>query len=91
MDEMVNANGMNLVSVLSGMSSGDKAFLGLLGAMVVAYLGKLYFENVGKAMEHGYDVTITSSQNGSMRFSRGPKEIDGQEEIESEEAENGAN
>jgi len=78
MDEMVNPNGMNWVGLFSGMTSGDKTFLGFLGIMGLAYLGKLYYDSVDKAMEHGYDATITSTKNGSIRFTRGNGQIEGQ-------------
>jgi len=84
MDEMINPNGMNWAGLFSGMTSGDKTFLGFLGIMGLAYLGKLYFDSVDKAMEHGYDATITSTKNGSIRFTRGNTEI---EEVAEEETE----
>ncbi|MBR6115081.1 MAG: hypothetical protein IKQ10_07820 [Oscillospiraceae bacterium] len=87
MDEMVNATGMNWAGLFSGMTSGDKTFLGFLGIMGLAYLGKLYFDSVDKAMEHGYDATITSTKNGSIRFTKGYAEIEEQTEEEVEEAE----
>ena len=61
---------MNWDGLFSGMTSGDKTFLGFLSIMGLAYLGKLYFDSVDKAMEHGYDATITSTKNGSIRFTR---------------------
>ena len=87
MDEMVNATGMNWAGLFSGMTSGDKTFLGFLGIMGLAYLGKLYFDSVDKAMEHGYDATITSTKNGGIRFTKGYAEIEEQTEEEVEEAE----
>ena len=81
---MVNATSMNWAGLFSGMTSGDKTFLGFLSIMGLAYLGKLYFDSVDKAMEHGYDATITSTKNGSIRFTRGNTEI---EEVAEEETE----
>ncbi len=88
MDEMINPNGMNWAGLFSGMTSGDKTFLGFLGIMGLSYLAKLYFDSVDKAMEHGYDATITSPKNGSLRFTRGNVEIEEAAEEETvEEAE----
>ena len=67
---MVNATSMNWAGLFSGMTSGDKTFLGFLSIMGLAYLGKLYFDSVDKAMEHGYDATITSTKDGSIRVTR---------------------
>ena len=36
-------------------------------------------------MEHGYDATITSPKNGSLRFTRGNAEIEEAAEEETEE------
>ena len=86
MDEWVNASGINWAGLFSGMTSGDKTFLGFLGIMGLTYLGKLYFDSVDKAMEYGYDATITSTKNGSIRFTRGYTEIKEQTEKEVEDA-----
>lgn len=93
MDEMINSNGMNWTGLFSGMTSSDKTFLCFLGIMGLAYLGKLYFDNVDKAMEHGYDATITSTKNGSIRFTRGAAEIEEQvgEKTEEEAVDANAN
>ena len=80
MNEIVNPNGMNWAGLFSGMTSSDKAFLGFAGIMGLAYFGKLFFDSVDKAMEHGYDATITSTKNGSIRFTRGTVEIEEQVE-----------
>lgn len=90
MDEMVNANGMNWTGLFSGMTSGDKTFLGFLGIMGLSYLGKLYFDSVDKAMERGYDATITSTKNGSIRFTRGNTESEAQTEEETEKEADGS-
>ena len=42
-------------------------------------------DSVDKAMEHGYDATITSPKNGSLRFTRGNAEIEEAAEEETEE------
>lgn len=85
MDEMVTPNGKNWAALFSGMTSGDKTFLGFLSIVGFAYLGKLYFDNVEKTMEHGYDASIISTKNGSIHFKRGATEA---EEQVGEEAEN---
>ena len=68
MDQMVNQNGMNWGGLFSGMTSGDKAFLGLVGFTGFMYFVKLIFDSVDKAMEHGYDATIASTNSGSISF-----------------------
>lgn len=80
MDETINANGINWNGFFSNLTSGDKTFLGFFFGMGLIYLGKLYFDNVGKAMEEGYDATITSTNNGSIRFTKGYAGIEEQGE-----------
>lgn len=59
-----------LTNMFSGMTSGDKAFFGFTTAMVVAFLGKLWFDNAGRAMEKGYDATFVSAKFGNMGFTK---------------------
>ena len=85
MDEMVNPNGMNWGGLFSGMTSGDKTFLGLVGFTGFMYLVKLVFDSVDKAMEHGYDATITSTNNGSISFTHRNEQAGDQAQGKAEE------
>ena len=48
------------MSILGGLISGDKGFVFLLLSLVGAYGVKRYFDSTAKAMELGYNTTVTS-------------------------------
>ena len=71
MNENNAVTGNLWTSLLSGLSSGDKGFVFLLLSMIGAYGVKRYFDNVDKAMDHGYNTTLKADKYGEMRFTRG--------------------
>lgn len=84
MNENNVVTGNPLVSLLSGLSSGDKGFVLVLLSIVGAYAVKRYFDSADTAMEHGYNATVTSPKYGEMKFERN-------HEAESEQAQTGDN
>ena len=56
------------MSILGGLISGDKGFVFLLLSLVGAYGVKRYFDSTDKAMELGYNTTVTSLKYGEMKF-----------------------
>ena len=63
-------NGNSLLSIMSGISNGDKCFVILMVSLVSAYWVKRYFDSTDKAMEHGYNTNVIFPKYGAVKFER---------------------
>ena len=90
MDANAPAKTSAWTNLTSGLSSGDKTFLELLAAIVVAYVAKRLFDNVDKAMDRGYSVDLSSKKYGRMKFTNRAEELEGSDEDAQEDEESPA-
>ena len=90
MDETAPVKPSAWSNLTSGLSSGDKTFLELLAAIVVAYVAKRFFDNVDKAMDRGYSVDLSSKKYGRMKFTNRAEELEGPDEDDQEDEESPA-
>ncbi len=68
----------------TGLSSGDKSFVGAIFSIVLLYFVKRFFDSSDKAIDKGYDVTFSADNYGNLKFTKGS---DSQSGVDPEAAE----
>lgn len=83
-DETAKTDNSTGAKFLSGLTAGDKSFVGAIFSVVLLYFVKRFFDSSDKAIDKGYDVTLSAKDYGGLKFTQSR---DDQSDADAEEAE----